>query len=440
MSRKILTGKTAGTALGLAAGLMMAQNAAALELGTFNDTTFSIGGYVKADATYTDRTNRAANDANESFTVPALIPLDGAQDSDNVTRYSIRETRINFGTSTPSRLGTVRTFIEMDFLEERDLARSRLVGNSTPRIRHAFISVGPWLVGQTWGTFYDVSSLPEALDFIGPVGTIFNRNLQLRYTHDLGMGNNLMFALEQPFTTLVAEDSLGSQSSIVIDPETGAPVATESAVIAEGGALRSGRDDRFPDVVIRYNTSGDWGNGSLAVMGRNIRADRSSSREAGVDVDDDKWGAAASLSGNVNVVGKDTFKFQFNVGNAIGRYISLNAFPDAFVNEDGRLDLLDIYGGFVGYQRWWTDRTRSNLIYSYVEANNPSSAPDAANESIQSVHVNLIHSPIERLDVGIEYLWAERNIEGRVNRADGRSGTVSSGDMSRVQVSAKYSF
>ena len=426
MSRKILTGKTAGTALGLAASLMMAQNAAALELGTFNDTTFSIGGYVKADATYTDRTNRAANDANESFTVPALIPLDGAQDSDNVTRYSIRETRINFGTSTPSRLGTVRTFIEMDFLEERDLARARLVGNSTPRIRHAFISVGPWLVGQTWGTFYDVSSLPEALDFIGPVGTIFNRNLQLRYTHDLGMGNNLMFALEQPFTTLVAEDPLGD--------------ANGEAIIAEGGALRSGRDDRFPDVVIRYNTSGDWGNGSLAVMGRNIRADRSSSREAGVDIDDDKWGAAASLSGNVNVVGKDTFKFQFNVGNAIGRYISLNAFPDAFVNEDGRLDLLDIYGGFVGYQRWWTDRTRSNLIYSYVEANNPSSAPESANESIQSVHVNLIHSPISNLDVGIEYMWAERNIEGRVDRGDGRSGTVSSGDMNRVQVSAKYSF
>lgn len=425
MSKKLLTGKTAGTALGLAAGLLLASNASALELGTFGDTTFSIGGYVKADATYTDRTNRDANDANESFTVPGFIPLEGAQDADNVTRYSIRETRINFGTSTPSRLGDVSTFIEMDFLEERDLARSRLVGNSTPRIRHAFIAVGPWTVGQTWGTFYDVSSLPEALDFIGPVGTIFNRNLMVRYTHDLGMGNNLMLALEQPFTTLTEE-------APVLDAD-GNPTASTANI-------RSGRDDRFPDIVARYNTSGDWGNGSLAVMGRNIRADRSSSREAGVDIDDDKWGAAASLSGNLKVVGKDTFKFQFNVGNAIGRYISLNAFPDAFVDENGRLDLLDIYGGFVGYQRWWTDRTRSNLIYSYVEANNPSSAPDAANESIQSVHVNLIHSPISNLDVGIEYMWAERNIEGRVNRADGRSGTVSSGDMNRVQVSAKYSF
>nr|WP_282571334.1 DcaP family trimeric outer membrane transporter [Methylonatrum kenyense] len=417
----------------------MAQNAAAVELGTFNDTTFSIGGYVKADAMFTDRTNRALNDANESFLVPALIPLEGAQDADNVTRYSVRESRINFGTSTPSRLGEVRTFIEMDFLEERDLARSRLVGNTTPRLRHAFVSVGPWLVGQTWGTFYDVSSLPEALDFIGPVGTVFNRNLQVRYTHDMGMGNNMMFALEQPFTTLVAEDALGTQTSVGID-EDGNPIVTESAVIAEGGALRSGRDDRFPDIVARYNTSGDWGNGSLAVMARNIRADRSSSTDAGADIDDDKWGAAASLSANVKTVGKDTLKFQFNVGNALGRYISLNAFPDAFVDENGRLDLVTVTGGFVGYQRWWTDRTRSSLIYSYVEADNPSSAPDAANKSIQSVHVNLIHSPISNLDVGIEYLWAERNIEGRVARADGRSGRVGSGDMNRVQVSAKYSF
>ena len=91
MSKKLFTGKTAGTALGLAACLFAGQSAHA-QVGDFRvgDTTFTVGGYVKADAMFTDRTNRAANDANESFLVPALIPLEGAQDADNVTRYSIR--------------------------------------------------------------------------------------------------------------------------------------------------------------------------------------------------------------------------------------------------------------------------------------------------------------------------------------------------------------
>ena len=394
------------TAIALA-GLLAAPSAHAF---TFDvgDTEVTFGAYVKIDANVTDRATDG--NVNEVFTVPALIPLDDAHGSNNALRFSARETRFNVRTSTPTRMGNLVTFIEMDFLDSRELPRQRLVGNQAPRLRHAFGSLGPWLVGQTWGTFYNVTTKPETLDFVGPVGTLFNRNIQVRYTHDLGDGQNIMLAAEQPFTTLTVEET--------------------------GANIREGTDDRFPDLVARYNMSGDWGHGSVAGVVRNLRADRSTHPTGD---DDDKWGGAVSLTGTVNLWGMNDFRFQVNAGNALGRYIALNAFKDGFIDDDGDIDDTTIYGGYVAYRHWWTQRTRSNFVYSYVEADNPSDALDSTNEKFQSVHINIINTPVERVDIGLEYIYAKREIEGRVDSAT-RSGTVSSGDIHRVQASAKYAF
>ena len=398
------------TAIALA-GLLAAPSAHAF---TFDvgDTEVTFGAYVKIDASVTDRTNDAAADANEAFMVPALIPLEGNHDAKNALRFSARESRFNVRTSTPTQMGNLVTFIEIDFLDSRELDRARLVSNNVTRLRHAFGSLGPWLVGQTWGTFYNVTTKPETLDFVGPAGTLFQRNVQVRYTHDLGDGQNVMLAAEQPFTTLTVEET--------------------------GGNIRNGRDDRFPDLVARYNISGDWGHGSIAGIARNLRADRSTSREIGESVDDDKWVGGVSVTGTVNLWGMNDFRFQLNAGNGIGRHLALNAFNDGFLDEDGKIDDTTVYGGYAAYRHWWTQRTRSNFVYSMAEADNPSGAPDSVNERVQSVHVNIITTPVERVDVGLEYIYARRDIEGRILNEAGRS--VSSGDMHRVQASAKYAF
>ena len=404
------------TAIALA-GLLAAPSVHAFSFDV-GDTEVTFGAYVKIDANVTDR--GTDGNVNEAFMVPALIPLDDAHDSNNTLRLSARETRFNVRTTTPTRLGNLVTFIEIDFLDSRELPRQRLVGNQAPRLRHAFGSLGPWLVGQTWGTFYNVTTKPETLDFVGPVGTLFNRNIQVRYTHDLGDGQNVMLAAEQPFTTLSTNDEF--------DPDANEPAN-----------VRTGTDDRFPDLVARYNVSGGWGHGSIAGVVRNLRADRSTSSTLDVDADDDKWGGAVSVTGTVNLWGMNDFRFQLNAGNALGRYIALNAFDDGYIDADGKIDDTTIYGGYAAYRHWWTQRTRSNFVYSYVEADNPSDARESANEKFHSVHVNIITTPIERVDIGLEYIYAKRNIEGRVE-SDTRSGTVSSGDIHRVQASAKYAF
>jgi hypothetical protein len=61
--------------------------------------------------------------------------------------------------------------------------------------------------------------------------------------------------------------------------------------------------------------------------------------------------------------------------------------------------------------------------------NNPAAAPANTNRSARSAHVNLIWSPVDHADVGVEYLYADRETE------DGQKG-----HLDRLQASAKYAF
>jgi hypothetical protein len=60
------------------------------------------------------------------------------------------------------------------------------------------------------------------------------------------------------------------------------------------------------------------------------------------------------------------------------------------------------------------------------------------NKSLRDVHINLIETPIENFDVGVEYAWGQREVE--------KVDTISSpnaekkGTVHLFQVSAKYSF
>ena len=50
-------------------------------------------------------------------------------------------------------------------------------------------------------------------------------------------------------------------------------------------------------------------------------------------------------------------------------------------------------------------------------------------ESAQSVHANLIYSPLPKLDVGAELIWAQRSLENELE-----------GDLRRIHTHVKYSF
>ncbi|MBP0048918.1 hypothetical protein H9C73_09225 [Marinobacterium sp. AK62] len=119
----------------IAAGAI--SNVHALELGEFNGTTFSVGGYVKAEGRFTN-----ADSGDSEF--------DG----------TARQSRINFSAKRDVEGHKVMGFVEGDFYG----------GNATGstydwRLRHAYLNVDNLTLGQTWsGQFlasvpYDVPHL-----------------------------------------------------------------------------------------------------------------------------------------------------------------------------------------------------------------------------------------------------------------------------------------
>ncbi|MFP4244466.1 MAG: hypothetical protein ACLFMW_01520 [Ectothiorhodospira sp.] len=87
----------------------------------------------------------------------------------------------------------------------------------------------------------------------------------------------------------------------------------------------------------------------------------------------------------------------------------------------------------MAYRHWWNQNTRSNAVLSYAAADNPGDAYAGVNQEVQSVHMNLLHDMMDNVMVGVEYIWAERSIEGRINGQG-------SGDINRIQGSVRVGF
>ncbi|WP_419813389.1 DcaP family trimeric outer membrane transporter [Bacterioplanoides sp.] len=365
----------------LSAALPMAVNAANID--------FSYGGYIKLDAMFSEYSDGdlASNNGLRDFYIPSQIPTNNEGESSNSVDFNAKSSRFNFKTVTELDNGeTVTTFVEMDFLTSP--GGNEVVSNSyNPRLRHAFIKTGNWTFGQTWSTFMNVGALPETVDFLGVSdGTVFNRQSQIRYTH-----NNFQFSLENPETTVVVNDKVETTD-----------------------------DNTLPDIVARYNMSTGKHAFSVAAIARQL-----SIQDTENDLDESTAGFGISFSGKI-ALGADDLKFAVNQGN-IGRYVGLAAAADA-VLTDGDLEATDVTAAFVAYRHFWSPQVRSTLAYSLLDADY-----DADNvsdtESASSVRLNLMYSPAKELTYGVELTQATHELDTGVE-----------GDLTRVHFTTKYTF
>jgi hypothetical protein len=358
-------------------------------------TRVTYGGYVKLDAT-SQRTSGgqiAGNSILRDFLFPSSIPV-GGRASGFDTDFSARQTRFLFKTETD--VGTdhkLSSLIELDF-NVTEGGNERVTNSFSPRIRHALINYDNWTFGQGWSTFQNVGALPDSLDFIVVTpGTVFDRQPLIRYTK-----GGLQLAVEQP----------------------------ETVVTARNGAMVTPGDDQIPDIVGRYNWTGDWGNFTAAGIVRQLHV----STDDLMGVDDAAWGYGLSLSGKLKVGAKDDLRFMATAGDGLGRYIGLNIVNDAAIKLDGTLDPIFTWSGFAAYRHVWADNLRSNLAGSYFKADNPVRlTTNQVTDESWNAFVNLIWTPVGPLNVGVELMYAERTLE------DGRSG-----NLQRVQFSTQYNF
>ena len=357
----------------------------------YDETNIRVGGYVKMDAIYSDYSNAPTRGAGDDFFIPSTL-LTSGESGDPRLNFHAKETRFWLKSFTPTERGDISTHFEIDFLAGQQ--GNERVGNSfSPRIRHASLNWDRWTFGQTWTNFFNTSVLPEYLDFIGPVGVTFARQAQIRYTVPVRSGD-WAISLENPDTTLT-------------------PFG--------GGPPIDANDSSFPDLVVRRNWKGSWGNLSVAALIRELKID-----DAGLR--DSQTGAAISLAGKLLVSERDDFRWQVNYGNALGRYMGINAFNVGALDADGSIELTTQYGALAAYRHVWNDRLHSSFGASFATADNDTGISGlAVPEFYQSAHADIIWSPIERLSFGAEYTWGRREDES------GDDGTLN-----RLQLSAKY--
>jgi len=372
-------------------------------------TTFLMTGFVKLDANFTSTADGELADSSigRDFYVPSTIPI-GAADEGTDLNAHIKQSRVNFGTDTVLEGGgKVSTRFEIDFYGRAD-GDQRISNGYDPVVRHAYVTWGNWLVGQTWSNFMDVATLPEAADFIGTTdGTTFVRQPQVRWTK-----GGFSLSAENRETTILPYTAVGA------------------CTLANCGRIVSD-DGMVPDLTARYAWKQKWGHVAVAGMMRELSHEQyapATGTTPAVDIDDSTWAGAVSLSGKFNI-GKDDIRWMALYGN-LGRYVGLNFATDAVLSAGGEIESVDGMAGFIAYRHMWTDKLRSTFSFAMQDYDNESILSNsAANKSSDSWTVNLFYSPIPKLDLGAEYRSATAE---RENGAEG--------DLDRFQLTTKYSF
>lgn len=357
------------------------------------NTRIAMGGFVDADYHVTDFTDGeiASESIARDFYIPGAIPVGGSGDSEPDSDFTAQGSRFFLTSTTPTGNGDITGRIELDFLGSPG-GDERVSNSYNPRLRVAWLEHRGWRFGQDWSTFQNTSSIPESASFlIASDGMIFIRQPQLRYTY-----GNWQFALENPDTT----------------------------VTPFGGGARINADDgSVPDVVARYNWTGDFGNVSFAGIYRNLNYEG-----PGVDGSTTGWGLSAA--GSIKLSEGSDIRFSLTGGEGVGRYIGLNAVNGAVVTAGGDIEAIPSWGGLIAWRQSLGAGRRFNIGYSFLEADNDVALTGSLEtRSVYSGFANYMFDLAPGVTIGAEILFGERELE------DGQTGS-----MTRATLSTKYTF
>lgn len=414
-----------------------------------DDTWLGVYGHIKADFIYDHRQSVGPQ------TDFSAIPMEGAPGTDRTgnLHFNAKQSTLTVETHTPTPYGDLSSYLDTDFYLSTQ-GNINISNSYALRLRNAYMSLGPVLVGQWWTTFLDVGAGPNTLDFNGPAGLVFLRQPQVRYTKTVkGEGNEVnqfMFAVENASPDFFSPSGLfnGNTTNIDQDGQTADPAGCTNGRVTpcQNGPSQLAK---FPDLVARWENDNDYGHVSLQAMARKISVDTG---VIGVPVDQvvrtSKFGYGVGFSGAFNMntlskpLGQDQVVWSFQGGPGIGRYLQDLLFNGAILNDNTHtLDLVTSMGGYVGYEHFWPgDEWESNLVLGW-EKSNLKDVDQLIADGVQltkkseSAHVNLIWHPVPNTSFGIETSWGRREVEGFIP-----VGQQSHGYMQRYQFTTQYNW
>lgn len=323
------------------------------------NVAMKVGGFVKADFIY----DFDPIESEDSF-VTTTIPV-GAPDRTNARAHA-RQTRLSLDTRWPTRDRLVKIYVEGDFFGS----------NEQFRLRHAYGEVENLMVGKTWTTFTYVGAAPATLDFEGSVSSVNRRQALARWTIPLAVDNTTL--------ALAVED-------------------TEFTIDAPQGVMGEPRSPS-PDFVSHLRYKGEWFRGQIAGLYR-IGGFQPVGESV---VTGTGWGV--NTAGVIQLEKQSKVYSQIVFGEGIGSYRDL---PDAAPASAGSVPLF-MFGWMIGLTHDWNSELSSNFTYARNVLNNTNFQPADDVHKTTYLAVNLIWKPLDRVKVGVEYLYGTRvNVDGR---------------------------
>ena len=316
----------------------------------------------------------------------------------------VRQSRLGFKGYMPTKLGEVKTIFEFELFGTGVDA-----GQTTFRLRHAWGELGQIGAGQTWSPYMDPDVFPNSIEYWGPNGMVFFRNVQLRWTPWKEGGSDLAIALERP------------------------GASGDAGVYSDRIGLQ-GVKGRFPlpDLSAHFRYADKWGHVQLAGVVRDIKWD--DTVKDNVDVSGHVTGWGVNLSSNINVA-KNVLRLQVKYGQGDENYMNdapadVGAEHTGDPNKPLRGKALGNLGVVAFFDLNWSDTWTSTVGYSYAKIDNSDAQDPSAFKKGQYALGNILYHPVPNVFLGPEVQWVKRD-----NFSDG----FSSRDV-RIQFSAKYNF
>ncbi|MEB3792541.1 DcaP family trimeric outer membrane transporter [Acinetobacter sp. IK40] len=337
-------------------------------------------GYIRADASY--QAKGASTMYNNISGVPLEHTAEEAQQKDRL-HSTVNVTRLGLNFKTPSVAGEVGGKLEMDFF-----------GGATRdqfRIRHAYITLDQWLIGQTWSTFIAPEYYPETVDAGTFVGGALQRSPMLRYSDKLSANTSFAVAIEDPKYTATS------------DPDN---------------------EMRMPALVGRLNHKFD--NGSL-LSGRTFMAEKKTST-------DKEWAWGVGLGGKYQLSPQTFLKADYYHVKGDGRFL-LWANNSYVIDDQNNIQSNEFDTISAGITHQFNSQLRSTLGYGYMKAKDDNRFAEiqksnlTQNKELWQGWINAMYNPYKPITLGVEYVYGERET------FDGRNGIDN-----RVNMMASYDF
>ena len=367
--------------------------------------TMEIYGFIMMDAGYNfDQIHPDWFDVVRPTKLPTFKNQYG---TDGNFFFSVRQTRLGFKNYFETPLGELKTHFEFEMFGTGVDA-----GQTTMRLRHAYAELGKFGVGQYWSPFMDIDVFPNTVEYWGPTGMAFFRNIQVRYMPIQG-DSRLTIALERPGASADQGQYAGRIELGNVKP-------------------------RFPlpDLSAEYRYGAKWGYVELAGIARKMEWEDQDNLAP--DLSGDALGWGLNLSTNIKIGKKVTFRGQALYGEGVQNYMN-DAPVDVGIRKTGNPSL-PIEGvalpvtGLVGFfDINWNEKFSTAIGYSSIDIDNSDGQTNDAFKKGQYIVGNLLYYPVKNAMMGIEFQYGDReNFNATAN--------TFSPSITKVQFSFKYNF